>query len=129
VNGFTQIKDPSIAYMASNLQAISTLKAIAVGGTPLLVNALPGQLGTVPLTPLVGPGGKTIDVNLIKRIHVTERIVFQLGATAQNLTNTPVFANPSLANSNINSTNFGRITGMAAGSTPRIIVLQGRVIF
>jgi hypothetical protein len=108
----------------------STLRNIlTTGGSPILINPGPGQIGTLPLTPLVGPGANQIDVNLIKRIHITERIILQIGATARNLTNTPVFANPTLANSNINSPNFGRITSMATGSDPRIIVLQGRVTF
>jgi hypothetical protein len=120
LTGFTQ----------TNPVGLSTLRTInGPNGSPLLINPGPGQLGTLGLSPFVGPGSKQIDVNLIKRIHITERIVFQLGATARNLTNTPVFANPSLANSNINSVNFGRIQAMATGSDPRIIVLQGRVIF
>ena len=117
LTGFTQ----------SNPVGLSTLRTISTGGSPLLVNPGPGQLGTLPLTPLVGPGANTIDVNLIKRVRITERVTLQVGATAQNLTNTPVFNNPTLANSNINSVNFGRIT--TNGATPRIIVLQGRVIF
>jgi len=53
-------------------------------------------------------------VNLIKRIRVTERVILQLGATAQNLTNTEQFGNPNL---NINDLNFGRITGSARFQT------------
>ncbi len=120
VSGFTQ----------PNPTSPSTLRNIlGADGSPILVNPGPGQIGTLPLTPLVGPGSNQIDVNLIKRIHITERVILQIGATARNLTNTPVFANPTLANSNINSINFGRITTMATGSDPRIIVLQGRVTF
>ena len=47
-------------------------------------------------------------------------------ATAQNATNTPIFANPSSGNLNINSTTFGVITS-ATGA--RLIVLQGRLTF
>ncbi len=109
---------------------LSTLRSIlAPDGSPLLVNPGAGQLGTLPLTSLRGPGSNQIDMNLIKRIRITERITLQIGATARNLTNTPVFANPTTGNSNINSVNFGRITGMASGSEPRIIVLQGRINF
>ncbi len=47
----------------------------------------------------------------------------QFGATADNVTNTPIFADPNI---DINSTTFGRITS-ATGN--RVIVLQGRVNF
>jgi hypothetical protein len=58
----------------------------------------------------------------------------QIGATAQNLTNTEQFGNPD---TNINSLTFGRITGSApfsnAGvgttSPARVLVLQGRITF
>jgi len=63
---------------------------------------------------------------LIKRIKITERITMQIGATAQNATNTPIFADPTTTNMNINSTSFGRITS-ATGA--RLLVLQGRVNF
>jgi hypothetical protein len=49
-----------------------------------------------------------------------------LRADAINLTNTPQFANP---NTDINSTNFGRITTTATGTSPRLVVLQMRVSF
>ena len=56
---------------------------------------------------LRGPGFRGVDLNLIKHIPINERFVLQLGATATNLTNTPIFANPNVT---INSTSFGRIT-------------------
>ena len=48
--GITQITDPSVAAITTlgNLRALSTLKAIAGSdGSPILVNALPGQLGAL----------------------------------------------------------------------------------
>jgi len=50
--GITQITDPSVANITTlgNLRALSGLKAIAnQSGTPILVNALPGQLGGLAL--------------------------------------------------------------------------------
>jgi carboxypeptidase family protein/TonB-dependent receptor-like protein len=126
--GLTQIVDPSIANINSaTLRALSTLRAIAgPNGQPLFVNPLPGQMGDMGLGELRGPGAKQVNVNLIKRIRINERFTFQLGATAENLTNTPIFANP---NTNINSTAFGRITATAGTNPSRLIVLQGRVFF
>lgn len=63
----------------------------------------------------------------------------QIGASANNVTNTPIFGNP---NTDINSTSFGKITAAGAAASnsigainpvassgARIIVLQARVNF
>ncbi len=127
-NGLTQITDPSVAYLGSSaLKGLSTLKAIAgPDGKPILVNPLAGALGFLPDGLFRGPGAKTANVNLLKRIKINERITLQIGASADNVTNTPVFADP---NTNINSTSFGRITASGGTSPFRVIVLQGRVYF
>jgi carboxypeptidase family protein/TonB-dependent receptor-like protein len=133
--GVKQVLDPSIASLASGLQSLSSLRAIAdANGSPILVNPGAGQFGTLGEAVITGPGTFRFDVNLIKRIKVTERITAQIGATAQNLTNTEQFGNP---NTSINSLNFGRITGSApfsnagvgSSSPARIVVLQARITF
>jgi hypothetical protein len=124
--GLTQIADPSIANMTPALQKLSTLYAIASGSNPLLVNSQPGVLSPLGQGTLRGPGLKTVAVNLIKRIPIKERFVFQIGATAENLTNTPIFGNP---NTNIDSTAFGRITTTSGTYPYRLVVLQGRLNF
>ncbi|MBZ5607958.1 MAG: carboxypeptidase regulatory-like domain-containing protein [Acidobacteriia bacterium] len=127
-NGLKQVTDPSVAYLGTSaLRSLSTLKAITdASGNLLLVNPLSGQLGPLAGGILRGPGAKTLNLNVIKRIKVTERITLQLGATADNVTNTPVFADPT---TDINNINFGRITS-TGGLTPfRVVVLQGRVNF
>ena len=63
-------------------------------------------------------------MNLLKRIKFNERFTFQIGATAQNITNSPQFGSPNTA---IGNANFGRITSTA--STYRILVLQARLNF
>lgn len=127
-SGITQITDPSVASIASQtLRNVSTLRAIAdSSGAPIFVNTLPGQLGNSSYGLVRGPGAKNLNLNLIKRIRINERVTVQIGATAQNATNTPIFANPTAANLSINSTTFGRIT-TATGS--RLLVLQGRINF
>lgn len=126
--GLTQIIDPSVANIANaTLRAQSTLKAIAgANGSPLLVNPLPGVMGSSPLGALRGPGAKQVNVNVIKRIRITERFNAQIGATAENITNTPIFANPQMS---INSTAFGRITSTGGTNPQRLIVLQARFNF
>jgi hypothetical protein len=133
-NGITQILDPSINNLTPALRPLSTLRAIALNGTPLLVNPAAGQFGTLGQSVFTGPGTFRLDVNLIKRIRITERVTLQLGATAQNLTNTEQFGNPQ---TNISNVNFGRITasapfsnaGVGSSSPARVVVLQGRFTF
>jgi hypothetical protein len=126
--GITQVVDPQVANITTlgNLQGLSTLRAIAVNGSPVLINATPGNLGSLAPGSINGPGALRLDVNIIKRIRINERFTFQFGATAENLTNTEAFGGP---NTNINSTSFGHITGTASGFTPRILVFQTRLNF
>ncbi len=124
--GLTSIKDPNTNVNPA-VAGFSTLLAVAdSSGKPILVNAQPGTLGNLPFGYVRGPGAKSVNINLIKRIKINERFTAQIGATAQNATNTPIFANPSSTNLNINSPNFGVITS-ATGA--RLIVLQGRIFF
>ncbi len=127
-NGLSQIIDPSVANIANTaLRAQSTLKAIVgPNGQPLFVNPLPGQFGTLANGVLRGPGSKTVNVNIIKRIRINERFSAQIGATAENITNTPIFAPPNLS---VDSTAFGRITSTAGLNPQRLIVLQARFNF
>jgi hypothetical protein len=135
-SSLTQITDPQVARLTTlgNIQALSGLKTISGPGGVIFVNPAPGQLGSLGQGVMTGPGTFRLDVNLVKRVQINERISMQIGATAQNLTNTEQFGNP---NTNINSTSFGRITGSApfsnAGvgttSPARVLVLQGRVTF
>jgi hypothetical protein len=125
--GITQITDPSVANITTlvNLRGLSGLKAIArADGTPILVNALPGQLGGLSFGTGTAPSTWRLDMNLLKRVKINERFTAQIGATAQNISNSPQFSAPTTA---IGSANFGRITGTA--STYRIIVLQARLNF
>ncbi len=126
--GATQITDPSVAGIAAgaangNLQALSTLKAIAFNGTTSLINAAPGTVGSLAYGSLNGPSGFQLDFNLQKRFRITERFNLEFRATAENLTNTPIFNAPT---TNIQSTAFGHITSDAG---PRIIVGQLRLNF
>lgn len=126
--GLQQVVDPSVANI-TNINGIrqqSGLRAIAdPSGKLLLVNPAPGQLGTLSLRSIDGPGSFRLDVNLIKRFQIRERIEFYVRADAVDVTNTPTFSNPTL---DINSLNFGRITTTVDG-TNRVIVVSGRLTF
>ncbi len=115
--------DPTLTNLTPALRSISGLFAVTSNGAPLLANAQPGQMSPLGLGTLRGPGFKGVDLNLIKHIRINERFVFQLGATATNATNTPIFGLPNVT---IGSTSFGRITS-ATGN--RLIVAQFRLNF
>src|SRR5438128_6461952 len=73
--GTKQITDPSISGVSS-LNALNggfSNKAIAdSNGQPLLVNPVPGQNGNLGLKWIEGPASVGLDMNLIKRIRLTE---------------------------------------------------------
>ncbi|NOT58733.1 MAG: hypothetical protein HOP19_00755 [Acidobacteria bacterium] len=123
------VSDPSRNRMESVvLSPRSTLQAVAdASGKILLINALPGQPGSLQEQYLTGPGTFRFDVNLVKRITVRETWAFELRADLINLTNTPQIDDyVNQINTDINSVNFGRITG-AGGN--RIAVLGLRLNF
>ena len=70
-----------------------------------------------------GPSRLGLDVNLSKRVTITERANFELRADVLNILNTPQWGNPNMS---INSTSFGRITS-ASGN--RTFTLNARLNF
>ncbi|MFN0108782.1 MAG: carboxypeptidase regulatory-like domain-containing protein [Blastocatellia bacterium] len=125
-DGLKQVTDPSIAGVTTSqgLQGRSTLLAVTdASGKVLLINPVPGQIGTMSQLYLYGPGSFRLDINLIKRVRIHEDINFEFRVDAIDVLNTPQWGNP---NTDINSVNFGRITG-AGGN--RIVVLTGKINF
>jgi hypothetical protein len=72
---------------------------------------IPGVLGTTPRSVLRGPGYLNLDMTVNRDFKLTERMHFLFEASAFGVTNTPHFANPT---SDLNSTNFGKITSTLA---------------
>jgi hypothetical protein len=66
-----------------------------------------GTLGTAGQAILLGPGSWTVDLGLSRKFNVREGQTFEFRAEASNALNHANFENP---NSNINSSQFGRIT-------------------
>lgn len=83
------------------------------------------RLGTLRQNQIYGPGQRTADVSLQKNIHFMKRYTLQLHGDAFNITNTPQFTNPD---GNINSSNFGKVTGIELDSQ-REIQLAARLTF
>jgi hypothetical protein len=73
---------------------------------------------------LTGPGLFQLDLNILKKFRFKERYEASIRADAVNATNRANFSNPD---TNINSLNFGSITGTS--TDPRIIVLSARFSF
>ena len=125
-DGLQQVTDPARADVtaAQALQGQFSNRAIAdAQGNLLLVNPTPGKLGTLGLGWIEGPGNIGLDMNLVKRVRMSETREFEFRVDAVNVLNRPNFGNPVL---NINNTSFGRIT-TATGS--RSFVINGRVNF
>ena len=122
-----QITDPSVANVTP-LNALSgqfTNKAITdAQGHLLLVNAQPGQIGSLGLKWVKGPPITGLSMNLLKRVKITETKEFELRVDAVNVLNHPVFGNPNL---NINSTGTGTTTGPAGTNAAfgRILTATG----
>ena len=124
VNYFTglhQVDDPAIAGLTSQqqLNEYSSLFALAdPSGKLVAVNPTPGKLGNMAYGYLQSPGSFRFDMNILKRFRLHESLQLELRADAINVLNSPVWGDPD---TNINSTDFGRIT--TAGGN-RIVVLE-----
>jgi hypothetical protein len=90
-------------------------------GKIVLQNAAPGELGTLGMRTIEGPGTWDFDANLQKTIRVAESKNLTLRMDATNLLNHPTPANPNL---NINSGTFGQITSKTGSRT-----LQAQIRF
>jgi hypothetical protein len=136
--GLLQVTDPSIAGVTpmNGLSGQFSNKAITdAQGRLLLINPAPGQVGSLGLMWIEGPAHLGLDLNLIKRVRVTERKEFEFRVDTVNVLNHPNFGfntnrdtqnNPYLINTNINSPDFGRFTD-AQGS--RRFTISGRLNF
>ncbi|HWC00602.1 MAG TPA: TonB-dependent receptor [Bryobacteraceae bacterium] len=90
--------------------------------------SLPNQYTVSPEPPyfgeLRGPGTTNLDLSLIKRFRILERLNADVRADASNFTNTPVFAAPGTDLANRST--FGVITN---ASSNRTIQLAFRMVF
>ncbi|MGZ5434664.1 MAG: outer membrane beta-barrel protein [Pyrinomonadaceae bacterium] len=94
------------------------------GGNPFLTNPLSGSVGNLQLTPVSGPSVFFLDMSMIKRTNITERVNLEFRAEAFNVLNHTAFdlSPPQLGNvtatQNINAGSFGQITSSFA---PRVL--------
>ncbi len=120
VSGSLYYIDPAI-IAPSGRAANGFGSATFAGQTFFNVNPL--QTGNVERLFINGPLFWNWDSSLFKNFKISESARFQIRAEAFNTTNSTVFASPTL---DINSVNFGKLTGTSA---PRIIQFVGRLEF
>lgn len=103
----------------------SLIGADGRGNAQFLQNPVAGQYGTLQLTPVSGPGFWNVDLSLIKRTKLTERLNLEFRAEAFNAFNHTNFF-VAAENNDINSTTFGRLTQTF---DPRIMQLSLKLNF
>jgi hypothetical protein len=109
-NGFGQVNDPdrsSVTSLNSTVQSNSELAITDSASNLILVNPRPGQLSNISKGYLRGPSVLNFDMNLSKRIMISETKSVELRMDAINVLNHPNWGTPNV---NINSNTFGRIT-------------------
>jgi hypothetical protein len=124
--GLTQVPDPTIKSLPSNLQSLSTLYAIQnASGQIVLQNPAAGSLGTLSPTNFRALGSFTLNLQVSKPIVLNREhnVIMTFRGDAINLLNKPIWGTPNL---NIDNTAFGQIT-TATGN--RSVNLTLRVAF
>lgn len=87
----------------------------------------PGVVGGLQLTPVSGPSAFYLDMSVIKRTNITERINLEFRAEAFNVLNHTVFdLTVAQQIQNINSATFGQFTSTAP---PRILQFAAKLNF
>jgi len=86
----------------------------------------PGTLGTERSNQFYGPPSRHLDASLFKNFAVHKETTLQFRVEVFNLTNTANFASPSAV---LGGANFGRLTQLTAGYTPREIQFASRLQF
>lgn len=135
--GLRQVDDPSKSNVttAQGLQTQFSNRAIVdAQGNVILANPAPGKLGTLGQRWIEGPDHVRFDANLVKRIRIDERKNFEIRVDVRNILNTPWWSDPD---TNINSLNFGKMTGSGTtgannadiNSGARSFTLNARVNF
>jgi len=137
LSGFSRVDDPYFCDSITEEQgARDRCSMYTQTGIPL-VNPAQGEKGNFnPTTNWRGPGLVNLDMNLVKRFNITERVNAELRLDAISLPNNAHFGNPSTS---LSSTSFGRISEPRSGGNSntspasyygnRVFVINARVSF
>lgn len=121
----------SSTLLASALGAVNTNCGVSAVNTPCFTNSqfvapeTETSFGNLGRNAFRGPGYFDIDTSLYKNINLTEKLRFQLGASAYNLMNHPHFQNPG---ANIAGSGLGLITSTAIPPTSAYGAFQGSAV-
>jgi hypothetical protein len=127
--GLQQVVDPGARNVTADeglRGQVSNLAVADAQGNPILANPLPGNLGTLGQRWIEGPGHIGLDVNLKKTVQVDENVTFELRVDVANILNTPWWTDPT---TDINSVNFGRITGSGVSGASDADIRNGTRAF
>jgi hypothetical protein len=98
-----------------------------VGGVgTTFLDPAPGTFGNYPINTLIGPQFIQQDLALAKSFRITERVSFRLRTDAANAFNHTNLGGP---NSDVQASNTGQITGIAAGGSMRRLQFSGTISF
>jgi TonB-dependent receptor-like protein/carboxypeptidase family protein len=107
--GLVQNDDPSknaVADAQTLRTAFSNKAIFDAKGNIILANPTPGVVGTLGRAYIEGPGHIKFDVNLVKRIRVSETKNVEIRMDVIDILNTPWWNNPIV---DINNPSFGRM--------------------
>lgn len=109
-----------VFYIDPNLAPGSTSTPSSV----IFQNPQAGTIGSLGLSSIFGPRFFNVDMNVLKRTRINERMNVEFRGEVFNVLNTVNFDNP---NTSINSVNFGRITSIVG--RPRLMQFALRLNF
>ena len=85
-----------------------------------------GTLGNAPRNVGIGPNQAVVNLSFFKTFKFTESVNLQFRTEGFNIANHPIFGNPNVT---LGNANFGTITQMAGGYTPRQIQFALKLLF
>ncbi len=120
--GLTQTSDAT----CNSVKTVPTLSALCTNlaikdssGNLILTNPQPGQLGNLGKRWIEGPSSFQLDMDLVKRIKITEKKEFEMRVDAINVLNHSLWATSATGalNLDINNANFGRFLNKTGNRT------------
>jgi hypothetical protein len=116
--------DPKVIHSSGRAVGPDNLGNTATFDGQIFFNPGPGEVGNLPVMAFDGPRLFRMDLALSKRTRVFDRYSIELRGEAFNVTNSVSFF---VADRNINSTTFGRLTSVNVGA--RVVQLSARFNF
>ena len=112
---YQRVNDPQCSQVEEVLRSRCTIDALAdASGNIVLQHPQPGQIGSLGLNTIDGPGSWDVDMNIQKSFQIGESQSLSLRLDARNAFNHPTPGNPNL---NINSGIFGEIRTKSGNRT------------